>query len=113
MDNMSFTTVAALILAVAGAVTTVGGAVVMIAKAVRAVKAPNLHQDERLNNAESEIKEIKAFLAQDKKRLDVLDDGNRVTQRALLALLGHGLDGNNQKQMLEAKEGLERYLINR
>ena len=101
------------ILALAGAVTTLGSAAEKIAKVIRAAKAPNEQQDERISAAEKDIKDIKGFLAIDKKRLDALEDGNRVTQRAILALLGHGIDGNNQKQMREAKEGLEEYLISR
>ena len=101
------------ILALAGAITTLGSAGEKIAKVIRAAKAPNDEQDRRIAAAEQSIVDIKGFLAQDKKRLDVLEDGNRVTQRAILALLGHGLDGNNQKQMKEAKDNLEQYLINR
>lgn len=105
--------VAAAVLALAGAINTIGSAGEKIAKAVRAAKAPNEEQDKRLTDAENDIKDIKVFLAKDKKRIDSLEEGNRVTQRALLALLGHGLDGNNQKQMLDAKIELESHLINR
>lgn len=101
------------ILALCGAISTIGGAVEKVAKVVKAAKAPNDEQDRRLTAAEKEIVDIKGFLANDKKRIDSLEDGNRVTQRALLALLGHGLDGNNQKQMAEAKAELESHLINR
>lgn len=101
------------ILAIAGAVTTLGSAGEKIAKVIRAAKAPNDEQDRRISAAEKDINDIKGFLANDKKRLDTLEDGNRVTQRAILALLGHGIDGNNQKQMQDAKEDLEKYLINR
>ena len=101
------------ILALAGVVTTLGSAAEKIAKVIRAAKAPNDEQDRRISDAEKDIRDIKGFIANDKKRLDALEGGNRVTQRALLALLGHGLDGNNQKQMKEAKEELESYLINR
>lgn len=101
------------ILALCGAISTIGGAVEKVSKVVKAAKAPNDEQDRRLTAAEKEIVDIKGFLANDKKRIDSLEDGNRVTQRALLALLGHGLDGNNQKQMAEAKAELESHLINR
>lgn len=101
------------LLALAGAITTLGSAAEKIAKVVRAAKAPNDEQDRRITAAEKDISDIKGFLAKDKKRLDTLEEGNRVTQRALLALLGHGLDGNNQKQMAEAKAELESHLINR
>lgn len=105
--------VCGLLLGLATIINTFGSAFEKITKARKALKAPNDEQDRRITTAENDIKEIKGFLAVDKKRLDALEEGNRVTQRAILALLGHGLDGNNQKQMQEAKENLEKYLINR
>lgn len=102
-----------IVLAAASAVVLLSNAAEKIAKAVKAAKAPNDEQNRRLTAAEKDIEDIKGFLANDKKRLDSLEEGNRVTQRALIALLGHGLDGNNQKQMAEAKAELEDYLINR
>ena len=73
------------LLAVAGFINTVGAAGEKIAKIVRAAKAPNEEQNERLTAAENDIRDIKGFLANDKKRIDSLEEGNRVTQRALLA----------------------------
>ena len=84
-----------------------------IAKAVQLAKAPNTRQDERLDKVEKHMEEIDGYLAKDKKRLDSLEEGNRATQRALLALLDHGIDGNNIKQMQAAKDELQGYLINR
>ena len=113
MGDVTLEMVGMVVLAAAGAVTAVGAAVKMIADGIKAAKAPNQSQDKRIDAAEKKIKDIEKILAQDEKRLDTIDDGNRVTQRALIALLGHGLDGNNQKQMQAAKEELESYLINR
>ena len=107
------TDVWAWVLAAASAIVLLSNATEKIAKAVKAAKAPNEAQDRRLTAAEKDIADIKGFLANDKKRLDSLEEGNRVTQRALIALLGHGLDGNNQKEMATAKADLESYLINR
>lgn len=107
------TDVWAWVLAAASGIVLLSNAAEKIAKAVKAAKAPNEEQDRRLTAAEKDIADIKGFLANDKKRLDSLEEGNRVTQRALIALLGHGLDGNNQKEMATAKADLESYLINR
>ena len=52
-------------------------------------------------------------LEADTTHLGKLDEGNRVTQQALLALLDHGIDGNNTEQMQHAKEALQQYLIDR
>lgn len=101
------------LLILAGAVNTIGSAIEKISKARRAAKAPNIEQDKRLDNLENHIKEIDGYLAIDKKRLDAFESSNRVTQRALLALLEHGIDGNSVKRMQDSREELENHLINR
>lgn len=101
----------AVVLAVAGGISTLGGAANWIVKLVQVLKAPNAEQDKRLEVLEKHMKEVDSFLETDKSRLDNIDESTRVTQRALLALLAHGIDGNHQKQMEEAKEELEIHLI--
>ena len=101
------------VLAIAGMVSTIGGAVEKIAKLVAAIRAPNAEQDARLKDLEEHVATIDNYLSVDKKRLDGLEEGNRVTQRALLALLSHGIDGNNIAQMEQAKAALEEHLIAR
>lgn len=101
------------LLALAGAITTIGNAVEKVIKAIKAAKAPNENQNKRLDDHETRIKTLEGYAAQDKKHLDSLDEGNRVTLQALLALLDHGIDGNNIKQMEEAKADVQHHLINR
>ena len=101
------------VLAAASAIVLLSNAAEKIAKAWKTAKAPNALQDERLDKVEKHLEEVDNFLAIDKKRLDSLDEGNRATQRALLALLDHGIDGNNITQMQHAKEELQNHLINR
>ena len=109
MDKIAW--IVAGILAVAGAISTLGGAANWLVKLAQVLKAPNAEQDVRLGKLEKHMEEVDAFLANDKKRLDNIDESTRVTQRALLALLAHGIDGNHQKQMEEAKDELEYHLI--
>lgn len=113
MSTLTLTEAWPALLAAASAVVLLANAAEKIAKAHRTFKAPNARQDERLDAVEKHLKEVDRFLASDKKRLDVLEDGNRATQRALLALLDHGIDGNNVSQMQQAKEELQNHLINR
>ncbi len=101
------------VLALCGVITTVGAAVEKIARAVRAARAPNDAQNDRLSLLETHVKEIDGFLSLDKKRLDEQEKSTRVTQRALLALLEHGIDGNCVKRMQDSREEIESYLINR
>jgi len=99
------------ILAVAGAISTLAAAGNWVIRIIGAVKAPNAEQDRRLLKLEQHMEQVDSFLAKDKERLDGIDDSTRVTQRALLALLAHGIDGNHQHQMEEAKQELENHLI--
>lgn len=101
-----------IIMATAGIVNTLGAAVERVVKACRAVKAPEATQNDRLEKVENDVKEIKSKLDKDKERLDDNAKANHVTQEAILALLEHGLHGNNVQQMTDAKTNLEKYLIN-
>ena len=113
MENFTPAEIWTAVLAFASAVVLLSNAAEKIAKAAQAAKAPNIKQDERITAVEHHLEEVDKFLAGDKKRLDALDDGNRATQRAILALLDHGIDGNNIEQMQHAKEALQNHLINR
>lgn len=101
------------ILAIASAIVLLSNAAEKIGKAIQAAKAPNVKQDERLTDLEEWRKGVDAKLENDKNHLDTIDEGTRVTQRALLALLDHSIDGNNIEQMQHAKEELQNHLINR
>lgn len=101
------------LLALAGAINTIGAAIEKIAKGVKVAKAPNDEQNDRIAALEEWRREVDSKLISDKKHLENLDEGNRVTQLALLALLDHGIDGNNIDQMRHAKDELQQHLINR
>lgn len=113
MENLTPATVWAAILAFATAFVLIANAVEKFMAARRAWKAPNAKQDERLDDLEKWKAEVDRKLLNDHDHLNVIDEGNRVTQRALLALLAHGIDGNNIEQMQHAKEELQDHLINR
>lgn len=101
------------VLAAASAIVLLSNAAEKIGKAIQTAKAPNVRQDERISDLEEWRKGVDTKLDNDNKRLNVIDTGNRATQRALLALLDHGIDGNNIEQMQHAKEELQNHLINR
>jgi hypothetical protein len=101
------------VLAAALAIVLLSNAAEKIVKAVKAWKAPNAKQDARLKDLEWWKKTVESKLNKDNERLEKMEDANSATIRALLALLNHGIDGNNIKQMQDAKELLQDYLINR
>lgn len=113
MDNLTPNQLWTLLLAAASAIVLLSNAAEKIAKAWRTAKAPNVKQDERISALETWKEGVDQKLDADKQHLDSIDQGNRVTQLALLALLDHGIDGNNIDQMQHAKEELQNHLINR
>lgn len=105
--------IASIVLAAASAIVLLANAAEKIGKAVAAAKAPNLNQDKRLAELERRMTDAEKRLDSGEHHFDAIDASNRVTQLALLALLDHGIDGNNTEQMQHAKEELQTHLINR
>lgn len=98
------------VLAAASAIVLLSNAVEKIGKAIAAAKKPNEQQNNRLDKIEARLDKIDSKLEADKKRLEAADETRQVELRALLALLDHGIDGNNVAQMQDAKNGLLEHL---
>lgn len=113
MENLTSGQIWTVVLAIASAIVLLTNAAEKIAKVVQAAKAPNVQQNERLAALEDRMNDVEKKLDNDKRHFDAIDASNRVTQVALLALLDHGIDGNNVEQMQHAKEELQTHLINR
>lgn len=113
MENLTPGEIMTAVLAIASAIVLLSNAGEKIAKIVKTARAPNEALCKRVDDVEAHLRDVDNYLQIDKRRLDTLDEGNRATQRALLALLDHGIDGNNIEQMQNAKEALQQHLINR
>lgn len=96
-----------------GAIITISGAVAVLVKLYKAAEKPNEEQNNRITALEQRVDNHDALFRNDNNRLKAIEDGNRVTQKALLALLDHGIDGNNVAQMQQAKIDLQNHLIER
>ena len=101
------------ILALCGIITTVGNAIDKVVKWFKAAKSPTDNLADRVTDLENWKETIDRKLAKDQQHFASIDNSNRVTQVALLALLDHGIDGNNIDQMRHAKDELQTHLINR
>lgn len=106
MENMTPNELMTGILAIASAVVLLYNAGSAILRTYKAAKAPNEEQDRRITALETWKETVD-------KKLDNDHESNRVTHQALLALLDHGLDGNNITQMQKAKDELQLHLVNK
>lgn len=101
------------IVAIAAGFSAICVAVGWVVKIVRAARAPTKALEGRVAALEASVKNHDEYLASDKRRLEAIEEGSRVTQRAILALLSHGIDGNDVDSLRAAKDELQKYLIER
>lgn len=101
-----------LCLSAAQAITIIGNAIEKLTKLRNAANAPNAEQDKRLEELERRMAEAETKLNRDYAAFRSLEESTGVTQRALLALLGHGLHGNNVDAMAASEAEIRTYLTN-
>lgn len=91
-------------------IITVGAVVTLFITVSKAAQRPNQTQDERLDALEKWQSEVETRLETGSSHFERIDSGNRVTQRALLALMSHAINGNDIGKLRKAKDDLETYL---
>ena len=94
-------------------ISAVWGVIALILRAVGKAKAPEQLQNDRIKCIEDRLAVYDKRFAQDDERLKAIESCTKLSQRALLALLSHGIDGNEVEEMRKAKKSIEDYLINR
>lgn len=94
-------------------ITITASVISIIVNLIGKAKAPVTAQDERIAKLEARMDGAESHLNNDNKRLMQIEEGNRVTQQALLAIMRHDIDGNNMEQLREAESSLQEYLINK
>lgn len=100
-------------LAICSGITLIAGAGGVIYKIIQTVRTPNRLQNEKLEQHEKLLEKHAGLLEKDNKRLAEIEEGNRLQQRGILALLSHGLNGNSTQEMKDVRDDLQKYLINK
>lgn len=101
------------IIAFCSAIAVISGAVHVLMDFIYKISAPNKIQNARLDNIELRLDKHDEIFKNDFERFEEIDESNRVTQKAILALLSHSIDGNEVTELREAKRELQEYLIKR
>lgn len=109
-----------ILMAGCSALITLSAAAVIIINAIKKLKEPENAQnhkiqdlEERMNKFEDRLTKHEEYFNNDNKRLLAIEEGNRVTQKALLALMSHAINGNDVDKLKEAENSLREYLINK
>jgi hypothetical protein len=92
-------------------IVLVASVVTLAVTVAKTAQKPNKTQDERLDALEAWKVEVENRLETGSRHFESIDQGNRVTQEALLALMSHAINGNDVEKLKEAKAKLESYLI--
>ena len=109
-----------LLIACCSALITISAAATIVISAIKKLKEPEDNQNKEIKSLKDEIISIKAqlkihdeYFGNDNRRLSSIEEGNRVTQKALLALMSHAINGNDVDKLKEAENSLREYLINK
>lgn len=104
----------------AAAVITIASAVGVVINLITRLKEPETKQNERISHCEERLNKMdvilekfQGYFSNDDRRFKEIEEGNKITQTALLALLKHSINGNDTKSLKEAEKNLEDYLINK
>lgn len=98
---------------ICSAFITVAGVVTIIIKMYRSAKAPEKDLIKRVEKAEKKIEDFDEYFERDKRRFNDLEEGNRILQKGMLALLKHTKNGEDITSIDRAEKDLEEYLINK
>ena len=104
----------------AAALITIASAVTILINLVSKLKEPETKQNDRISQCENRLNKMdvilekfQGYFSNDDRRFKEIEEGNKITQTALLALLKHSINGNDTKSLKEAEKNLEEYLINK
>lgn len=102
------------------ALITIAAAVSVVISAIKKIKEPETVQNKKLEDISKKIDAIEArlkiheeYFNNDNRRISAIEEGNKVTQKALLALMSHAINGNSVDELKKAEASLREYLINK
>ena len=99
---MEFTISSAQILALCAFITAIWG----VYKIVKELKKPN-------DDLKSEVARHSQLLDTDNKRLNDIEESNRMVLQSLLVIINHEITGNGIEKMKDTRDKLQEYLIER
>lgn len=109
-----------ILMACCSALITIAAASSIVINAIKKLREPENVQNQKLEDISKKIDSIEArlkiheeYFNNDNRRISSIEEGNRVTQKALLALMSHAINGNSVDELKKAETSLREYLINK
>lgn len=94
-------------------IVLVASVVTLVITVGKSAAKPNHTQNERLDALEEWQEKVTKRLLEGNTHFDNIDEGERVTQKAMLALLRHAINGNDIDALKEAEKELNQYLLDK
>lgn len=91
-------------------ILTLAAVITMVVTVNKTIQKPNHTQDERLDELESWREKVDTRLEEGNQHFNDIDEGNKVTQKSLLAIMSHEINGNDIDKLKTARDELENYL---
>ena len=114
------TEIMTIIIAVCAGIVTISGAIGAVANWIAKARQPEYKQNERIYKCEERLDELEKnlenhmkYIGNDDNRIKSIEESNRITQRSMLALLKHSINGADIETLKKAEKDLEEYLINK
>ena len=97
---------AALVLVLVGAYNT-------IMNAVRNYREEKSRKDKPVSSLEAKVNDHEERLGRDDRRINDLEESNRIIMRALMAMLSHEINGNSDEKLRASYDEIQQFLIDR
>lgn len=95
---------AALVLALVGTYNT-------IMNAVKNYREEKSRKDKPVSTLEAKVNDHEGRLGRDDRRINDLEESNRIIMRALMAMLSHEINGNSDDKLRASFDEIQKYLI--
>ena len=102
-----------LIILISACISAVSVILGYVIKMIKATKKPYEDNRERINSIERTVSDHSELIEQNSIKINNIEQSNKITQRAILAMLKHDLDGNNTEMMVRSERELQDYLIDK
>ena len=97
---------AALVLVLVGAYNT-------IMNAVKNYREEKSRKDKPVSSLEAKVNDHDDRLGRDDRRINDLEESNRIIMRALMAMLSHEINGNSDEKLRASYDEIQQFLIDR
>ena len=111
MENIIF--IWGVALAICGGLLTISNLIEKVAKAKKAIDAPNEEQNRRIRELERKCEKYDDYFRSDKQRIQDLEQSLSILMQGNFALLSHAINGNDTDKLKKVQSDMMEYLTQR